>query len=95
MQVGAIDQSRREKEVKDPKRLPVLHALALQYEDFPELREMHAYESLQLSAAALTRWYEVDPEGARGAVIAEITRPKPRYNATTLGLLPDETRRTA
>jgi len=57
--------------VKDPKWLPVLRALALKYEDFPELREMHAYESLQLSAAALTRWYELDPEWARGAVIAE------------------------
>jgi hypothetical protein len=81
----------RWQEVKDPKWLPVLHDLALKYEDFPELREMHAYESLQLSAAALTRWYELDPEGARGAVIAEIARPKPRYNATVLGLLPDQT----
>jgi hypothetical protein len=88
-QVGWLQY--RWQEVKDPKWLPVLHALALKYEDFPELREMHAYESLQLSATALTQWYELDPEGARGAVIAEITRPKPRYNATTLRLLPDQT----
>ena len=68
-QVGWLQY--RWQEVKDPKWLPVLRALALKYEDFPELREMHAYESLQLSAAALTRWYELDPEWARGAVIAE------------------------
>ncbi len=77
--------------VRDPKWLPLLRTIALQYEDYPELREMHAYESLGLSAAALTRWYELDAEGARAAVIAEITRPKPRYNANVLGLLPDKT----
>jgi hypothetical protein len=88
-QVGWLQY--RWQEVKDPKWLPVLHDLALKYEDFPELREMHAYESLQLSAAALTRWYELDPKEARGTVIAEIIRPKPRYNATVLGLLPDQT----
>jgi len=77
--------------VKDPMWLPLLRTISLHYEDYPELREMHAYESLQLTAAALTRWYELDPEGAREAVIAEITRPKPRYSANTLGLLPDKT----
>jgi hypothetical protein len=81
----------RWKDVAGPAWLPVVRALALHYEDFPELRAMPAYQSLQLSAAALKRWYELDPEGARGAVITEITRPKPRYNANTLGLLPDQT----
>jgi hypothetical protein len=81
----------RWQDVKDSKWLPLLRTLALHYEDFPQLREMHAYQSLELSAAALTRWYELDPEGARRAVIGEITRPKPRYNANTLGLLPDKT----
>jgi hypothetical protein len=81
----------RWQEVAGPGWLPVLRPLANRYEDFPEPRLMSAYESLQLSAAALKRWYELDPEGARGAVITEISRPKPRYNATILGLLPDET----
>jgi len=81
----------RWQEVKDPKWLPLLRTTAVHYEEFPEVREMHAYQSLQVTAAALTRWYELDPEGARDAVIAEITRPKPRYNANTLGLLPDTT----
>jgi hypothetical protein len=77
--------------VKDAKWLPVLRSLALHYEDFPELRAMAAYQSLQVSGTALTRWYELDPQDARGALITEITRPKPRYNATILGLLPEQT----
>ena len=81
----------RWQEVKNPKWQPLLRATALHYEDFPQLREMHAYESLQVTAAALTRWYELDPEGARDVVVAEISRPRPRYNANTLGLLPDKT----
>jgi len=81
----------RWQQVNDPNWLPLLRTMALHYEDFPGLREMHAYQSLELGAAALKRWYELDPEGARDAVITEITRPKPRYNANTLGLLPDKT----
>jgi hypothetical protein len=52
---------------------------------------MDAYQSLKLTGTALMRWYELDPSGARAAVIAEIVRAKPRYSANTLGLLPDET----
>ena len=81
----------RWQQVKCPEWLPLLRTLALHYEDFPELRRDHAYQSLQLSGAALTDWYEIDPAGARKAVIAEITRPKPRYDATVLGILPDMT----
>jgi hypothetical protein len=44
-----------------------------------------------LSAIALRRWYELDPAGARPAIIAEITRPRPRYSAKVLGILPDKT----
>jgi hypothetical protein len=52
---------------------------------------MDAYQSLQLTGASLRRWYEMDPDGARDAVIQEIIRPKPRYNVSVLGLLPDKT----
>ena len=76
--------------VKDPAWLPLLRRLALQYTDFPELRLMDAFQSLELTGAALRRWYELDPEGARDAVIKEIVRPKPRYSASVLGLLPDK-----
>ena len=81
----------RWQDVRDRKWLPLLRTLAVQYEDFPQLRAMSAYQSLQVSAAALKRCYELDPEGARDAVVTEITRPKPRYNANTLGILPDRT----
>jgi len=77
--------------IKDPRWLPSLQTIALQYKDYPELRVTDAYQSLELTGMALTRWYELDPEGARDAVIKEIIRPKPRYNANVLGLLPDKT----
>jgi hypothetical protein len=78
--------------VKDPKWLPTLRAIAARYTDFaPPHNRTEAYYPLHLTGTALMRWYELDPEGARGAVIAEITRPKPRYGANILGLLPDKT----
>ncbi len=77
--------------LKDAAWLPLWRAIASDYKDYPELREWNAHQSLQLTATALVRWYELDPDGARSAVLAEITRPKPRYDAHTLGLLPDKT----
>jgi hypothetical protein len=65
--------------------------IAQRYEDFPELMEMKAFESLQVTGKALTEWYWLDPAGARPAVIAEIERPRPRYGSKVLGLLPDKT----
>jgi len=76
--------------VRDPQWVPLLRSLALQYTDFPELRLMDAFQSLELTGAALRRWYELDAEGARDAVIKEIVRPKPRYGVSVLGLLPDK-----
>jgi hypothetical protein len=76
--------------VKDTKWLSALRTIALQYKDYPQLRQMDAYQSLELSGTALKRWYELDPDGARDAVIKEIVRPKPRYDASVLGLLPDK-----
>lgn len=78
-------------EISDPSWIPVLRGVASRYQDFPEFREIHAYESLQLTGEALLRWYQLDPGGARPAILAEITRPKPRYNARILGILPDKT----
>src|SRR6266496_1206108 len=77
--------------IKSPALLPILKRYAQSYRDFPEMREANAYNSLQLSAAALQRWYELDPAGARPAIITEITRPRPRFGARVLGLLPDKT----
>jgi hypothetical protein len=77
--------------VKDTRWVPTLQTIALQYKDYPGLRVMDAYQSLQLSGTALTRWYELDSSGAREAVVNEIVRPKPRYGANILGLLPEKT----
>jgi hypothetical protein len=70
--------------------LPLLRKVATRYQDFPELRAMDAYEFNNASGAALTHWYEVDPDQARPTVIHEILRPKPRFNASVLGILPDK-----
>ncbi len=71
--------------------LPILRRYAQSYRDYPEMRDVNAYNSLQLSASALQHWYELDPAGARPAIIREITRPRPRFGARVLGILPDET----
>ena len=74
-----------------PAWLPIVRRWAQSYRDFPNMRASLAYESLQRSAIALQRWYELDPSGARPAIIDEIARPRPRFDARVLGLLPDRT----
>lgn len=74
-----------------PAMLPILKRYAQAYKDFPEMRDSKAYELRQLSASALRHWYELDPADARPAIIKEISRPRPRYDARVLGILPDET----
>jgi len=77
--------------IKSQAMLPILKHYALSYVDFLEMRAEPAYNSLQLSGNALRRWYELDPAAARQAVITEISRPRPRFGARVLGLLPDKT----
>lgn len=77
--------------IAGPQMLPILRRYAQAYRDFPQMREANAFNSLQLSASALQHWYELDPEGARPVIIQEIIRPRPRYSARVLGILPDET----
>lgn len=83
--------SYRWEKIKSPALLPILKRYAQAYRDFPELNAEPAYDLLQLSGSALRHWYELDPAGARSAVINEISRPHPRFNARVLGLLPDKT----
>jgi hypothetical protein len=45
---------------------------------------------VQTSARALQRWYELDPQTGREAILHEITSPAPRFGADTLGILPDQ-----
>jgi hypothetical protein len=77
--------------IKSPLFLPVLRKYALQFKDFSVPNEVNAYNSLHLSGAALLRWYELEPDEARDVIIQEIMRPKPRYTARILGILPDKT----
>lgn len=77
--------------IAGPSMLPILRRYAQAYRDYPEMREVNAYNSLQLSASALQHWYELDPAEARPAIIREITRPRPRFDARVLGILPDKT----
>ena len=94
-QLSAQDQNMlltyRWDKISSPKMVPLLRRVAQRYQDFPQMREMNAYTDLQVTGSALRHWYELDPEGARPAVIAEITRPRPRYGARLLGMLPDKT----
>ena len=77
--------------IKSPALLPLLKRYAQAYRDFPEMQAEPAYNMRQLSGSALRHWYELDPAGARGAVITEISRARPRFDARILGLLPDKT----
>ena len=77
--------------IASPSMLPILRRYAESYHYYPNSREIDAPESLQVSSTALQRWYELDPAGARPAIIREITRPRPRYDARVLGMLPDKT----
>jgi hypothetical protein len=79
--------------VKDAAWLPTLRAIAAEYADYPVPNApnvLPAYDYFKLSGDGLIRWYELDPEGARPAVLAEIVRERPRYSANTLGMLPDK-----
>jgi hypothetical protein len=77
--------------LRSPALLPLLRTYARTYQDFPIPNEIHAYNANNLSGTALLHWYELVPEEARAAVIQEILRPKPRFNAQILGILPDKT----
>jgi hypothetical protein len=70
--------------------LPILKRYAPSDRDFPQLRKLNSYEARQLSGNALRRWYELDPTGARPAIINEISRPHPRFDIRVLGILPEE-----
>ena len=79
--------------VRSEKWLPTLQSIAAKYADNPipdAPNVLRAYDYFKLSSDGLVRSYELDPESARSAVLAEIVRPKPSYSANTLGMLPDK-----
>jgi hypothetical protein len=77
--------------IKGPLFLPILRKYARRYKEFPIPNEVNAYNSLHLSGTALLHWYELEPQEARPVIIQEMLRPRPRYNAKILGVLPDKT----
>lgn len=70
---------------------PLLPKIAQRDTSHPHSLQVNAYQANELSAAALRRWWEIDPGAARPAILQEILRPDPRFGDELLGLLPDET----
>ncbi|MDP9267165.1 MAG: hypothetical protein M3P27_02425 [Acidobacteriota bacterium] len=77
--------------VAGPAMLPILRRYAQNYKEGGNPQDPEGYQSRQLSASALQHWYELDPAGARPAIIREISKAQPRYDARVLGILPDKT----
>lgn len=76
-------------DIKDPALLPLLKQFVeIDVNKIPPDKFAWAQD---LPGVALRRWFELDPAGARPAVIAEISRAQPRIKARELSLLPDET----
>lgn len=57
----------------------------------PVLKRAAQDEEADLAGIAIRRWFELDPDGARSAIISEISRPKPRLGVRRLGILPEQT----
>jgi hypothetical protein len=57
----------------------------------PVLKRAAQDKEADLAGIAIRRWFELDPDGARSAIISEISRPKPRLGVRRLGILPDQT----
>jgi hypothetical protein len=52
--------------------LPLVERVAQRYLDAPRLNELTIWEVNNASGAALQHWYELDPAGARPAILREI-----------------------
>ena len=74
-----------------PALLPILRRYATAFDDHLDRNSPTGQAAIRVSMSALQHWYELDPVGARPAILNEITRPHPRYDARVLGLLPDKT----
>ncbi len=78
-------------EVKGPALLPLLKRYAQNQSDFSQIAGEDRFHVKSLTGKALQRWFELDPAGARPVIIKEITRPRPRFGARELGMLPEKT----
>jgi hypothetical protein len=82
--------STRWAKVKGASIIPLLKRYAAQEHSVEPGQDIHS-NARTIAALALRRWFELDPEGARPAVIAEISRPKPRFGVREVGFMPDKT----
>lgn len=82
---------RRWPQVSDPRWLPALQKVAMRNIDFRKPGRLEFDRDYAISKVALKRWYELDPASGREAILREISSPTPRYDAGTLGILPDQT----
>jgi hypothetical protein len=78
-------------QASDARWLPVLQKLAgreliLRHGSRPDLDPVVAVTKI-----ALKRWYELDPQTGREAILSEIANPLPRFGEDALGILPDRT----
>ena len=76
-------------QVSDARWLPVLEKLAareliLRQGSRPDLDPVAAVTKI-----ALKRWYELDPQTGREAILGEVASPFPRFGEDGLGILPD------
>jgi hypothetical protein len=76
--------------LKSPKFLPVLQKLARLKLDYPDDFEVGSYTRQGLKGLALKRWYELDPEGARREIMAQIGSASPTLAAQSISFLPEE-----
>jgi hypothetical protein len=79
----------RWEQIKNPAVLPLLKRYA--ETDFSKAPRKDSYDVRERTIWALRRWYELDPAGARPAIIKEIVRPNPRFSSREVGFLPDAT----
>ncbi len=94
-QLQPIDQGlwlgQRWAQVSDQRWLPLLKRLAARDVNFRRPGNPDLDPNVAMSRLALKRWYELDPQTAREAILQEITSPAPRFGADALGILPDRT----
>ncbi len=77
--------------VATPGLLPLLQRYAAGQREAAGAGMRERGDAQRLAETALKRWYELDPVGARPAIIAEIITPRRRFDADVLKMLPDET----
>jgi hypothetical protein len=76
-------------QVSDQRWLPILKRLAARDVNYRQPGNPDLDSAVAMSRLALKRWYELDPQTAREAILQEITSPTPRFGAEALGILPD------